>query len=61
MLVLAYHPVSDKNRGLKQKFEKFAEKNIQNTSLILVRYNGVNESAVYRSPIKLPAIMLFKR
>lgn len=28
VLVLAYHPVSEKNRGLKQKFEKFAEKNV---------------------------------
>jgi hypothetical protein len=24
-LVLVYHPISEKNRGLKQKFEEFAK------------------------------------
>ena len=60
-LVLIYHPLSEKNRGLKEKFEKFAEKNTENKNVSLLRYNGVNESSVFRNPSKLPVIKLFKR
>ena len=61
-LVLIYHPVNEKNRGLKQKFENFAKTyRSSDKNLLIARYNGVNESAVYQVPRKLPAIVLFRR
>ena len=59
-LVLIYHPITEKNRGLKQKFEQFAKQKLKD-SVLIARYNGVNESQVYKNPQKLPAIVLFKR
>lgn len=57
-LVLIYHPIKSKNRGLKAKFENFA-RNADN-ELLVARCNGVNESAVYRAPAKLPALVYFR-
>lgn len=56
-LLLVYHPLSHKNRGLKQKLEEFAK---EEHSYVVGRYNGVNESPVYKVPAKLPAIVYFK-
>ena len=58
--MLVYHPLDHKNRGLKQKFEAFA-KNVDQSKLLVARYNGVNESAVFKNPVKLPAIVHFTR
>jgi hypothetical protein len=60
VLLLIYHPLSQKNRGLKQKFESFAETHAQ-VDLLIGRYNGINESAVYKNPQKLPALVYFRR
>ena len=57
-LVLIYHPIPHKNRGLKEKFESYA-KTVDQDQLLVARYNGVNESAVFKSPVKLPAIVHF--
>jgi len=59
-LLLVYHPLAHKNRGLKEKFEQFAEQ-ADDSKLLVGRYNGVNESKVFRSPSKLPALLLFKQ
>lgn len=59
-LVLIYHPLEEKNRGLKDKFEKLAEV-LEGTDFTIARYSGVNESSVYKNPSKLPAIVLFKK
>lgn len=40
-LVLIHHPVAEKNRGLKQKFEEFAKENLDE-NLLIARYSGVN-------------------
>lgn len=58
-LVLIYHPLEHKNRGLKDKFESLAEH--YNGSVLLGRYSGVNESAVFKCPKKLPALVYFKK
>ena len=59
-LVLVYHPIAHKNRGLKDKFEAFA-KSVDSENLLVARLNGVNESAVFKCPAKLPAIVHFTR
>ena len=58
VLCLVYHPVAHKNRGLKQKFDELA-KTVDQDKLLLVRYNGINESAVFKNPTKLPALVHF--
>jgi len=58
VLVLVYHPVSHKNRGLKEKFDELA-RSVDQDKLLIVRYNGINESAVFKNPTKLPAIIHF--
>ena len=60
-LVLVYHPIKEKNRNLKDKFEAFAESlNVEGVENLLVgRYNGINESAVFKNPKKLPALIYF--
>ena len=58
-LVLVHHPISHKNRGLKDKWEKFAEVN-ENKNILIGRYSGINESDVFKTPKKLPAIVYFK-
>lgn len=60
VIVLVYHPLAEKNRGLKEKFDEFA-KSVDQSSLLVVRYNGINESAVFKNPTKLPAIVHFTR
>jgi len=57
-LVLIYHPISHKNRGLKGIFERFAAI-VDDKELLVARFNGINESAVFKSPAKLPAIVHF--
>jgi len=57
-LVLVYHPIAHKNRGLKEKFDELAQ-SVDQDKLLLVRYNGVNESAVFKNPHKLPALVHF--
>jgi len=57
-LLLVYHPIAHKNRGLKERFEAFA-KTVDQDKLLIARYNGVNESPVFKSPAKLPAIVHF--
>ena len=42
-LILVYHPLAEKNRGLKEKFEYLAKTN-EDDKLIVGRYNGMNES-----------------
>jgi thioredoxin-like negative regulator of GroEL len=59
-LVLVYHPHSEKNRELKSKFESLAE-SMQDSNMTIARYNGVNQSPVYKNPSKLPALVLFKK
>jgi hypothetical protein len=59
-LVLMYHPIASKNRGVKQKFEEFA-KTAKVEGVQIGRYNGVNESPVYRCPSKLPALVYFRQ
>lgn len=58
-LVLVYHPLAHKNRGLKERFEAFAAE-VDSEKLLVARYNGINESAVFKCPDKLPAIVHFK-
>lgn len=54
-LVLIYHPSSEKNRGLKEKFERFAQQQKANDSQLLIgRMNALNESPVFKNPAKLP-------
>ena len=57
-LVLFYHPISHKNRGLKEKFESYA-KQADQSKLLVARCNGINESSVFKTPAKLPAIVHF--
>ena len=57
-LVLIYHPIAHKNRGLKQLYEKFAN-SVDQSKLLVARYNGINESPVFKNPAKLPAIVHF--
>lgn len=57
-LVLIYHPIAHKNRALKRVFERFAA-SVDDKELLVARYNGINESAVFKSPAKLPAIVHF--
>ena len=59
--MLVYHPIKEKNRNLKKKFEAFAESlSIDgNQNLLVGRYNGINESAVFKNPKKLPALIHF--
>jgi len=60
-LVLIFHPNPEKNRGLKEKFEHFCQvAKAEGCPLFLARYNGVNESEVFKNPKKLPALVLFK-
>jgi len=33
--MLIYHPLSQKNRGLKQKFDRFAERQVSNGNTAL--------------------------
>lgn len=40
-LMLIYHPQRDKNRGLKEKFDRFAREN-SSEELQIARMNGVN-------------------
>ena len=62
-IMLIYHPLSQKNRGLKQRFDRFAdlEQTNGNSALQFFRYNGLNESEVFKTPSKLPAIIYFRR
>lgn len=57
-LILIYHPLAEKNRGLKEKFEMLAQ-NLggSNDKLLIGRCNGLNESSAYLKPQKLPAII----
>ena len=57
-LMLIYHPVAHKNRGLKERFEALAG-SVDSSKLLVARYNGVNESSVFKNPQKLPAIIHF--
>ena len=57
-LVLIYHPIAHKNRGLKDKFESFASA-VDSEKLLVARVNGINESSVFKNPGKLPAIVHF--
>jgi hypothetical protein len=62
-LVLISHPLKEKNRGLQEKFEHFAKISKaegMDKQLFVARYNGVNESEVFKNPAKLPALVLFK-
>ena len=59
-MVLVYHPIAHKNRGLKEKFEAFARQ-VDSEKLKVARYSGINESAVFKSPEKLPAILHFTK
>lgn len=57
-----YHPVKEKNLGIEEDFEHFAKVHGRDfEDLTIARYNGVNESAVFKSPMKLPAILMFKK
>ena len=60
-LVLVYHPVKEKNRKLKEKFDAFAKTldKEEQQKLLVGRYNGVNESPVFKNPKKLPALVYF--
>jgi len=58
-IMLVYHPITDKNRGLKDKFDQFAYRH-SNAGISYFRYNGINESEVFKTPGKLPAILYFK-
>lgn len=62
-MMLIYHPLSQKNRGLKEKFEHLAETSIANgkSEVQFFRYNGLNESEVFKTPSKLPALLFCKR
>ena len=55
---MIYHPIEEKNRGLKQKFEAFAEL-VDKKELLVGMYNGVNESDTFVHDLKLPAILYF--
>jgi len=59
--MLIYHPVSDKNRKLKEKFDAFSKTldKEEKEKLLVGRYNGINESPVFKSPRKLPALVYF--
>ena len=60
-LMLIYHPIAEKNRKLKEKFDAFA-KNLdkdEREKLLVGRYNGINESPVFKNPRKLPALVYF--
>ncbi len=48
-LMLIYHPVAHKNRGLKERFESLAG-SVDPEKLLVARYNGVNESSVFKNP-----------
>jgi hypothetical protein len=40
-LVFIHHPVAEKNRGLKEKFEEFT-KEYSDEKLLIARYRGTN-------------------
>ena len=58
--MLIYHPLSHKNRGLKEKFDFLAETQTAQ-GVQFFRYNGLNESDVFKTPEKLPALLYFRR
>ena len=58
--MLIYHPLSHKNRGLKEKFDFLADAKTD-LDVQFFRYNGLNESDVFKTPEKLPAILYFRR
>jgi hypothetical protein len=48
---------------LKEKFEQFCEEaKLEGCEqkLLLARYNGMNESELFKNPSKLPALVLFR-
>lgn len=46
---------------MNELYEEFAKhEGRKHKDLIVARYNGVNESEVFKTPEKLPAILLFK-
>ena len=60
-MVLVYHPIAEKNRKLKEKFDAFAKSldKEEKEKLLVGRYNGINESPVFKNPKKLPALVYF--
>lgn len=58
-LVLIKHPDEAKNRKLAAEFEDLARQNSLK-DLTLARYRGLNESAAFKSPTKLPALIYFR-
>ena len=59
-LLLVSHPVKAKNGKLAERFEEFARRE-KREDLLVGRYKGVNESASFKSPEKLPAVLYFRR
>jgi len=59
VLMLISHPVKAKNHDIKQKFEQFAKDHKESKNLLVARYHGLNESAEFKNPSKLPAIVMF--
>ena len=59
-LLLVSHPVKAKNGRLAERFEEFARRE-KRPDLLVGRYKGVNESASFKSPERLPAVLYFRR
>lgn len=59
-LVLITHPEHEKNYGISSTFEKFVKKH-KDDKLLASIMNGQNESEDFKKPIKLPAVVYFKR
>ena len=62
-IVLVTHPKTSKNLDILDRFEDFARKQKlykQNANLHWYYYEGWNESDYFKTPSKLPTILLFK-
>lgn len=63
-LLFINHPTQEKNRKLLDFYEEFArveKSKKENKNILFARFNGLNESATFKNPSKLPALIYFKR
>jgi len=65
-LVLITNVNEAKNRGIEKQFSRFAQKeerlmSSKSTPTIPIVYKGLNESEAFKTPSKLPTVLLYKR
>ena len=61
-LVLISHPNDKKNWGIVDHFDRFAAQNDKSMKdVIATLYPGLNESESFKTPSKLPTLLLYKK